>query len=65
MYTMAQLAACSCPADSEGSSACTPEEVEENVKQQGTELEMLQNIYSSEITVVKEDSEFLVCTACV
>lgn len=30
------------------------------MEQQRTELEMLQSIYSSEITVVKEDTEFLV-----
>ena len=49
------------PADPEGGCACTPEEVEENMEQQRTELEMLQSIYSSEITVVKENTEFLVC----
>ena len=35
------------------------EEEEENVEQQRTELEMLQSIYSNEIIIVKENTEFL------
>lgn len=35
------------------------EEEKENVEQQRTELEMLQNIYSNEIIIVKENTEFL------
>lgn len=34
-------------------------EEKENVEQQRTELEMLQNIYSNEIIIVKENTEFL------
>ena len=34
-------------------------EEEENVEQQRTELEMLQSIYSNEIIIVKENTEFL------
>ena len=39
------------------------EEAKENVEQQRTELEMLQNIYSNEIIIVKENTEFLASLA--
>ena len=38
------------------------EEALENVEQQKTELETLQSIYSEEITVLKENTEYLVVT---
>ena len=47
----------SCTLEKEGEEE---EEEEENVEQQRTELEMLQSIYSNEIIIVKENTEFLV-----
>ena len=38
-----------------------PGEEEENVEQQKQELEALFSIFTEEITVLKEDAEYLVC----
>ena len=38
----------------------TPEEASQNVEQQKIELETLQSIYSEEINVLKDDTEYLV-----
>ena len=48
----------SCTLEKEGEEE--EEEEKENVEQQRTELEMLQSIYSNEIIIVKENTEFLV-----
>ena len=38
----------------------TPEEASQNVEQQKIELETLQSIYSEEINVLQDDTEYLV-----
>ena len=48
-----------CTLEKEGEEEEEEEEEKENVEQQRTELEMLQNIYSNEIIIVKENTEFL------
>ena len=41
--------------------AIPPEEESENAEQQRTEMEMMQSIYTNkELTILKEDSEYLV-----
>ena len=56
---MAEGGCCTLEKEGEEEEEEEEEEEKENVEQQRTELEMLQNIYSNEIIIVKENTEFL------